>query len=146
MGQPQPDSRWFCCSCGKPSFFCSETSSGHRVLSFVLQLPQEKEDSLSFPGITCNTKEDPEAVEAWIQARRQLRTALESLGDIEKWLAQKPSLSRQEERCWQRIKARRADRRAAAETASTARPDVSLKCVGSSVGCPGSRATLFHPS
>ncbi|XP_072702898.1 EF-hand calcium-binding domain-containing protein 12-like [Ciconia boyciana] len=57
--------------------------------------------------------------EAWIQARRQFRAALESLGDIEKWLAQKPSLSSQEERCWQRIKARRADRRAAVKAAVT---------------------------
>ncbi|KAM7080354.1 uncharacterized protein J5F26_015557 [Ciconia maguari] len=83
------------------------------------QLPQEEEDGLSSPEITSDTEEGLQMAEAWIQARRQFRAALESLGDIEKWLAQKPSLSSQEERCWQRIKARRADRRAAVKSAET---------------------------
>ncbi|XP_075381077.1 uncharacterized protein LOC142420749 [Mycteria americana] len=83
------------------------------------QLPQEEEDGLSSPEITSDTEEGLQMAEAWIQARRQFRTELESLGDIEKWLAQKPSLSNQEKRCWQRIKARRADRRAAVKSAVT---------------------------
>ncbi|KAM9264321.1 uncharacterized protein RDI95_013367 [Morus bassanus] len=76
------------------------------------QLSQEK-DSLSSRETTSNTEEGLQMAKAWIQARRQFRTELEGLGDIEKWLAHKPSLSNQEERCWQRIKAQRADSRAA---------------------------------
>ncbi|NWX40969.1 EFC12 protein, partial [Steatornis caripensis] len=56
---------------------------------------------------------------AWFQGRRQFRTELESLEELEKWLTHKPFLSRQEKRCWQRIKACRADRRAAARSAET---------------------------
>ncbi|NXT81687.1 EFC12 protein, partial [Zapornia atra] len=56
---------------------------------------------------------------AWIQARRQFRTELQNFGDLEKWLSQKPSLSDQEKRCWQRLKADRADRRAALKSAMT---------------------------
>ncbi|NXV85938.1 EFC12 protein, partial [Calonectris borealis] len=85
----------------------------------VLQLPQEEEDSLSSPETTSDTEEGLQTAEAWVQARRQARTQLESLGDIEKWLTQKPSLSHQEERCWQRIQARRADRRAAVKPVVT---------------------------
>ncbi|KAF1433059.1 EF-hand calcium-binding domain-containing protein 12, partial [Spheniscus mendiculus] len=85
----------------------------------VLQLPQEEEDSLSSPETTSDTEEGLQTTEAWIQARRQFRTELESLGDIEKWLTQKPSLTYQEKRCWQRIKARRADREAAVKSAVT---------------------------
>ncbi|KAM6229235.1 EF-hand calcium-binding domain-containing protein 12 isoform 1-T1 [Spheniscus humboldti] len=83
------------------------------------QLPQEEEDSLSSPETTSDTEEGLQTTEAWIQARRQFRTELESLGDIEKWLTQKPSLTYQEKRCWQRIKARRADREAAVKSAVT---------------------------
>ncbi|KAM9625493.1 EF-hand calcium-binding domain-containing protein 12-like isoform 1-T1 [Morphnus guianensis] len=83
------------------------------------QLPREEEYSLSSPETTSDTEEGLQTAEAWIQARRQFRTELESLGDIEKWLTQKPSLSNQEKRCWQRIKARRADRRAAVKSAVT---------------------------
>ncbi|XP_076216249.1 EF-hand calcium-binding domain-containing protein 12-like isoform X2 [Aptenodytes patagonicus] len=87
------------------------------------QLPQEEEDSLSSPETTSDTEEGLQTMEAWIQARRQFRTELESLGDIEKWLTQKPSLSYQEKRCWQRIKAQRADRKAAVKSAVTDSPD-----------------------
>ncbi|XP_075346541.1 uncharacterized protein LOC142404023 [Mycteria americana] len=91
------------------------------------QLPQEEEDGLSSPEITSDTEEGLQMAEAWIQARRQFRTELESLGDIEKWLAQKSSLSNQEKRCWQRIKAHRADRRAAVKSAVTDSLDVSTE-------------------
>ncbi|KFV56384.1 EF-hand calcium-binding domain-containing protein 12, partial [Tyto alba] len=76
--------------------------------------------------ITSDTEEGLQTEEAWIQARRQFRSELDSLGVIEKWLAQKPSLSNQEERCWQRIKARRADRRAAVRSAVTNSLECSL--------------------
>ncbi|NWX77822.1 EFC12 protein, partial [Alca torda] len=49
---------------------------------------------------------------AWIQPRRHFRTELESLGDTERWLTQKPFLSQQEKKFLQRIKALRADRAA----------------------------------
>ncbi|NWI23192.1 EFC12 protein, partial [Sula dactylatra] len=90
----------------------------------VLQLPQE-EDSLSSREITSGTEEGLQTAEAWIQARRQFRTELESLGDVEKWLAHKPFLSNQEERCWQRIKAQRAGSRAAVKPAVTDSLDLS---------------------
>lgn len=96
----------------------------------VLQLPQEEEDSLSSPETPSDTEEGLQTMEAWIQARRQFRTELESLGDIEKWLTQKPSLSYQEKRCWQRIKARRADRKAAVKSAVTDSLDVSREVHG----------------
>ncbi|NXS51101.1 EFC12 protein, partial [Balaeniceps rex] len=93
----------------------------------VLQLPQEEEDSLSSPETTSDTEEGLQKAEAWVQARRQFRKELDSLGDIEKWLAHKPSLSAQERRCWQRIKARRADRAAAVKSAVTDSLDVSTE-------------------
>ncbi|KAM6037947.1 LOW QUALITY PROTEIN: uncharacterized protein LJ206_000161 [Theristicus caerulescens] len=89
----------------------------------ALQLPQEEEDGLSSLETTCGTEEGLQTAEAWSQARRQFRRELESLGDIEKWLAHKPSLSSQEERCWERIKARRAERTAAVQSAVTDSPD-----------------------
>ncbi|KFW89451.1 EF-hand calcium-binding domain-containing protein 12, partial [Phalacrocorax carbo] len=90
----------------------------------VLQLPQEK-DSLSSQETTSNTEEGLQMAEAWIKARRQFRTELESLGNIEKWLTHKPSLSNQEKRCLQRIKAQRADSSAAVKSAVTDSPDLS---------------------
>ncbi|XP_050768132.1 coiled-coil domain-containing protein 81-like [Gymnogyps californianus] len=91
------------------------------------QLPQEEEGSLSSPETTSDTEEGLQTVEAWTEARRQFRTELESFGDVEKWLTQKPSLSNQEERFWQRLKARRADRRAAVKSAVSDSPDVSTE-------------------
>lgn len=96
----------------------------------VSQLPQEEDYSASSPETTSDTEEGLQTAEAWIQARRQFRTELESLGDIEKWLSQKPSLSNQERRCWQRIKARGADRRAAVKSAVTDSLDVSTEVCG----------------
>ncbi|KAM6106475.1 uncharacterized protein FYW35_011903 [Pterocles gutturalis] len=87
------------------------------------QLPQEEENSLSSPETTSNTEEGLQAGEDWIQGRRQFRRELESLGDIEKWLTQKPSISNQERSCWQRIRAQRAERRAAVKSAMTDRLD-----------------------
>ncbi|XP_009987536.1 PREDICTED: EF-hand calcium-binding domain-containing protein 12, partial [Tauraco erythrolophus] len=83
------------------------------------ELPQETEETLMPPETTSDTGEGLETTEVWIQARRQFRTELESLGDIETWLKKKFTLSSQEERCWERIKSRRADRRAAAKSAVT---------------------------
>ncbi|NXV73077.1 EFC12 protein, partial [Atlantisia rogersi] len=85
----------------------------------VLQLPQDEAVSLSSPETTSGTQEGLQTAEAWIQARRQFRTELETFGDLEKWLSQKPSLSDQEKRCWQRLKADRANRRAALKSAMT---------------------------
>ncbi|KGL85918.1 EF-hand calcium-binding domain-containing protein 12, partial [Charadrius vociferus] len=65
---------------------------------------------------TSNTEKGLQTVEAWIQPRRNFRTDLESLGDIERWLTQKPFRSQQEERHLEKIKAHRADRRAAAKS------------------------------
>ncbi|KAM6037795.1 LOW QUALITY PROTEIN: uncharacterized protein LJ206_000078 [Theristicus caerulescens] len=96
----------------------------------ALQLPQEEEDGLSSLETTCGTEEGLQTAEAWSQARRQFRRELESLGDIEKWLAHKPSLSSQEERCWERIKARRAERTAAVQSAVTDSPEVRTEVHG----------------
>ncbi|NXN63580.1 EFC12 protein, partial [Himantopus himantopus] len=90
----------------------------------VLQLPQEEEDRLRSPETTSNTEEGLQTVEAWIQPRRHFRSDLESLGDVERWLTQKPFLSQQEERYLERIKAHRADRRAAAKSRETDSLDV----------------------
>ncbi|NWQ89786.1 EFC12 protein, partial [Burhinus bistriatus] len=77
--------------------------------------------------ITSNMEEGLQTAEAWIQLRRHFRSELESLGDIERWLTQKPFLTQQEKRYLQRIKARRADRRAAVESAMTDSLDLSSK-------------------
>ncbi|NXU27558.1 EFC12 protein, partial [Thalassarche chlororhynchos] len=69
--------------------------------------------------ITFNAEGDPETLEAWIEGRRQLRSQLESVVDVEKWLMGKPSLSGLEERVWERIKVCRADRRAESKSAVT---------------------------
>ncbi|NWY62433.1 EFC12 protein, partial [Chionis minor] len=91
----------------------------------VLQLPQKEEGSLRSPKTTSNTEEDLQKVGALIPPRRHFRTDLESLGDIERWLTQKPFLSQQEEKCLRRIKARRADRRQPVEAATTDSLDLS---------------------
>ncbi|NWX09423.1 EFC12 protein, partial [Caloenas nicobarica] len=65
---------------------------------------------------------------AWIEARRKFRAELESLGDVKKWLSNKPSLSAQEIRYLRRIK---ANRRAALEAAATDSPDVTGPVGGS---------------
>ncbi|NXW39227.1 EFC12 protein, partial [Phaetusa simplex] len=85
----------------------------------VLQLPQKEEDSLRSSESTSKTEEGLQTAEAWIQPRRHFRAELESLGDTERWLTQKPSLSRQEKQFLQRIKALRADSRAAVKSAVT---------------------------
>ncbi|XP_054662647.1 EF-hand calcium-binding domain-containing protein 12-like [Grus americana] len=85
----------------------------------VLQLSQEEEDSLRPTEITSGIEEGLQTAEAWNQGRRQLRTELESFGDIEKWLRQKPSPNDQEKRYRERPKARRADRRAVVQSAVT---------------------------
>ncbi|NXW50500.1 EFC12 protein, partial [Nyctiprogne leucopyga] len=81
--------------------------------------PPQEEDSLSSPETTSDTEEDLQRVEAWIQARKNFRRQLESLGDVEKWLSHKPSLSKIEERYLQRIKAGRAESRAAVKAAKS---------------------------
>ncbi|XP_014816703.1 PREDICTED: EF-hand calcium-binding domain-containing protein 12 [Calidris pugnax] len=83
------------------------------------QLPQEEEDSFRSPETTSNTQEGQQAAEAWTQLRRHLRTDLESLGDMERWLTQKPALSQQEKKYLYRIKALRAARRGAVKSAET---------------------------
>ncbi|OPJ85644.1 hypothetical protein AV530_009204 [Patagioenas fasciata monilis] len=73
------------------------------------QLPQEEEDESS-------PDEGRYLQMAWTEARRKFRAELESLGDVKKWLSNKPSLSAQEIRYLRRIK---ASRRAAREAAAT---------------------------
>ncbi|KAF1542787.1 EF-hand calcium-binding domain-containing protein 12, partial [Eudyptula albosignata] len=85
----------------------------------ALELPPEGGDSLKSPEITSDTEGDPQKLEAWIEERKQLRSQLESVGDVEKWLMGKPALSGQEEGVWERIKACRADRRAESRSAVT---------------------------
>ncbi|XP_075370603.1 EF-hand calcium-binding domain-containing protein 12 isoform X2 [Mycteria americana] len=83
------------------------------------QVPPERGDSLRPPEITSDAEGDPWKLQAWIEERKQLRYQLESVVDVEKWLMGKPSLSSQEERVWERIKAYRADRRAESKSALT---------------------------
>ncbi|NWH19741.1 EFC12 protein, partial [Grus americana] len=85
----------------------------------ALQLPPEGGGSLRAPEIASGAEGDPQKLEAWIEERKQLRSQLESIADVEKWLMGKPSLSGQEERVWGRIKACRADRRAESKSAVT---------------------------
>ncbi|GAB0200832.1 mitochondrial enolase superfamily member 1 [Grus japonensis] len=94
------------------------------VVEKLLTLSQEEEDSLRPTEITSGIEEGLQTAEAWNQGRRQLRTELESFGDIEKWLRQKPSQNDQEKRYWERPKARRADRRAVVQSAVTDSLDV----------------------
>lgn len=74
-----------------------------------MQLPQEEEDE-------SGSDEAQYLQMAWTEARRKFRAELESLGDVKKWLSNKPSLSAQEIRYLRRIK---ANRRAALEAAAT---------------------------
>ncbi|XP_075618646.1 EF-hand calcium-binding domain-containing protein 12 isoform X2 [Balearica regulorum gibbericeps] len=85
----------------------------------ALQLPPEGGGSLWAPEVASGAEGDPQKLEAWIEERKQLRSQLESVADVEKWLMRKPSLSGQEERVWGRIKACRADRRAESKSAVT---------------------------
>ncbi|KAF1666761.1 EF-hand calcium-binding domain-containing protein 12, partial [Aptenodytes patagonicus] len=85
----------------------------------ALELPPEGGDSLRSPEIASDAEGDPQKLEAWIEERKQLRSQLESVADVEKWLMGKPSLSGQEEGVWERIKACRADRRAESRSAVT---------------------------
>lgn len=116
-------SRYFCPTCGKTSFSLLETSSHHGFLSRVLQLPQEEDDESS-------SDEGRYPHMAWIEARRKFRAELESLGDVKKWLSNKPSLSAQEIRYLRRLK---ANRRAALEAAATDSLDVSTELLGNSI-------------
>ncbi|NXE53816.1 EFC12 protein, partial [Casuarius casuarius] len=93
--------------------------------SAVSQPPQEREDSLWPSKITSDTEEDLQKLEAWITERKQFRSQLESLVDVERWLMQKPSHSDQEERVWERIKACRADRKARSKLALSRSPECS---------------------
>ncbi|XP_071884234.1 EF-hand calcium-binding domain-containing protein 12-like isoform X4 [Anas platyrhynchos] len=89
------------------------------------QQRQEEEDSLSSPEITCDTKDDLQKLEAWIQERKQLRSQLKSFGDVEKWLSHKPTFTKLEERVRKRITAARVDQRARSKSVETDRPDCS---------------------
>ncbi|XP_071884239.1 EF-hand calcium-binding domain-containing protein 12 isoform X2 [Anas platyrhynchos] len=91
----------------------------------VFQQRQEEEDSLSSPEITCDTKDDLQKLEAWIQERKQLRSQLKSFGDVEKWLSHKPTFTKLEERVRKRITAARVDQRARSKSVETDRPDCS---------------------
>ncbi|XP_031467242.1 EF-hand calcium-binding domain-containing protein 12 [Phasianus colchicus] len=72
---------------------------------------QDKE-SPTFPVVTSQPEDDPCDLSDWIQERKQFISQLESFGNIEKWLRNKSSRSYVEERVWERIKSRRAERRA----------------------------------
>ncbi|XP_031412790.1 EF-hand calcium-binding domain-containing protein 12 [Meleagris gallopavo] len=79
---------------------------------------QDKE-SPTFPVVTSHPEDDPYNLSAWIQERKQFISQLESFGDIEKWLRNKSSRSYVEGRVWERIKSRRAERRAESKPAVT---------------------------
>lgn len=80
---------------------------------------RQEEESPSFPVVTCHPEDDPHNLSAWIQERKQFISQLESFGDVEKWLSNKSSKSHLEERVWERIKSRRAARRAEGKSAVT---------------------------
>lgn len=108
---------------------------------FFRPLPQtpdtegrQEEESPSFPVVTCHPEDDPHNLSAWIQERKQFISQLESFGDVEKWLSNKSSKSHLEERVWERIKSRRAARRAEGKSAMTDNLGVSSYCVTSALG------------
>ncbi|NXK53668.1 EFC12 protein, partial [Chauna torquata] len=110
----------------------------------VLQKLQEEEDSLSSPEITCDTEDDLQKLEAWIQERKQFRSQLESFADVKKWLSHKPCLSSLEERVGKRIKACTADRSAKSKSAVTDSLDVSI-CCSSQPRKKGSVPLIYAP-
>ncbi|PKK18487.1 putative LOC106146021 [Columba livia] len=105
---------------GSPEFPWPAPEQGHTGQCCVLQLPQEEEDE-------SGSDEAQYLQMAWTEARRKFRAELESLGDVKKWLSNKPSLSAQEIRYLRRIK---ANRRAALEAAATGSLDVSTELPG----------------
>lgn len=84
----------------------------------ALQLLLEGGDGLRSPEIASDAEGDPQKL-AWVEERKQLRSQLESIADVGKWLMGKPACSSQEERVWERIKVCRADRRAESKLAMT---------------------------
>ncbi|XP_029851890.1 EF-hand calcium-binding domain-containing protein 12 isoform X2 [Aquila chrysaetos chrysaetos] len=84
----------------------------------ALQLLPEGGDGLRSPEIASDAEGDPQKL-AWVEERKQLRSRLESITDVGKWLMGKPARSGQEERVWERIKGCRADRRAESKSAVT---------------------------
>ncbi|XP_071884231.1 uncharacterized protein [Anas platyrhynchos] len=102
-----------------------QQDEGQRDKMWMGQQRQEEEDSLSSPEITCDTKDDLQKLEAWIQERKQLRSQLKSFGDVEKWLSHKPTFTKLEERVRKRITAARVDQRARSKSVETDRPDCS---------------------
>ncbi|POI34308.1 hypothetical protein CIB84_001942 [Bambusicola thoracicus] len=80
---------------------------------------RQDEESPSFPVVASHPEDDSHNLSAWIQERKQFISQLESFGDIEKWLSNKSSRDRLEGRVWERIKARRADRKAEGKSAVT---------------------------
>nr|XP_013810374.1 PREDICTED: EF-hand calcium-binding domain-containing protein 12 [Apteryx mantelli mantelli] len=107
---------------GPTSPFSQPTPAPDFCHSAVSQPPQEGEDSLRSPEIISDT-DDMQKLEAWITERKQFRSQLENLVDVERWLMQKPSLSDQEERVWGRIKACRADGKARSKSALPRSPE-----------------------
>ncbi|XP_061872035.1 EF-hand calcium-binding domain-containing protein 12-like [Colius striatus] len=77
------------------------------------ELPQEKEERLSFSESTSSAQIDPQTVTSFIEGRKQFRAELEGLGDMERWLAHKPFHSLQERRYWKGLKAHRPEKKAA---------------------------------
>ncbi|NWI98420.1 EFC12 protein, partial [Crypturellus undulatus] len=80
----------------------------------VTQPPPEGEESLCSPAVTPSAEDGLQKLETWIMERKQFRSQLESLVDVERWLMQKPSRSDQEDRVWRRAKGRGAGRKAGA--------------------------------
>ncbi|XP_062441787.1 EF-hand calcium-binding domain-containing protein 12 [Rhea pennata] len=128
-----------------PAFPFSQPTPGPNFChSAVLQTPQEGEDSLSSPRITSDTEDDLQKLEAWIIERKQFRSQLESLVDVERWLMRKASRSDQEERVWRRIKACRADRKARSKSGPTHSPECSPAGSGQ-LWCRGSAPVIRVP-
>ncbi|XP_049682280.1 EF-hand calcium-binding domain-containing protein 12 [Accipiter gentilis] len=84
----------------------------------ALQLLPEGGDGFRSPEIASDAEGDPQKL-AWVEERKQLRSQLESIANVGKWLMGKPACSSQEERVWERIKVCRADRRAESKSAMT---------------------------
>uniref|UniRef100_A0A8C9ER10 CCDC81 HU domain-containing protein n=1 Tax=Pavo cristatus TaxID=9049 RepID=A0A8C9ER10_PAVCR len=78
---------------------------------------RQDRESPTFPVATSHPEDDPHNLSAWIQERKRFISQLESFGDIEKWLRNKSSRSQLEEKVWERIKSRRAERRAEGKSA-----------------------------
>uniref|UniRef100_A0A8C8SML9 EF-hand calcium binding domain 12 n=1 Tax=Pelusios castaneus TaxID=367368 RepID=A0A8C8SML9_9SAUR len=74
--------------------------------------PASAESCSTIPKEASETEDDLPKLEAWIMERRKLRSQLDSLVNVEKWLRQKLSTTEQEERVLENLQDSRAVRKA----------------------------------